>query len=157
MTSELNTSQSSDLACWRWMKAVRCWSADAENSVRLAFQPWAPYLALKLLMRSLPMPVVSLPWQNLTVPLGGLFSEFGSMALAPEIFVPPPPPLVLAAPPPPPVLPPLSLLPQATTNIAIAASNAAANLLRETIARTPSSGPRSGPVCTSRAPSQGRP
>ena len=36
ITSELKTSQSSDLACWRWMNCVRCWSADAGNSVSVA-------------------------------------------------------------------------------------------------------------------------
>ena len=36
ITSELKTSQSSDLACWRWMNWVRCWSADAGNSVSVA-------------------------------------------------------------------------------------------------------------------------
>ena len=49
------------------------------------------------------MPVVSWPWQNFTVPLGGLFSELGSMTLAPVTFTapvdPPPPPLLLLLPP----------------------------------------------------------
>ena len=98
ITSELKTSQSSDLACWRWMNAARCWSADAGNSVIVAFQPWPPYLALKSLTSSFPEPVVSLPVQYLTVPLGGLFIDAGSMTLAPLTSVPPPD--VLAPPPP---------------------------------------------------------
>src|SRR5690242_3066885 len=116
ITSELKTSQSSDLACWRWMNWARCWSADAGNSVSVAFQPWAPYLVVKSLTTCLPMPVVSLPWQNLTVPFGGLSSDLASMTLAPSTLTPPPP-LVLAPPPPPPPPPPplllLLLLPQA--------------------------------------------
>src|SRR3954469_15688717 len=114
ITSELKTSQSSDLACWRWMNCERCWSADAGNSVSVALEPWAENLALKSLMSCLAMPVVSLPWQNLTVPLGGLSIDLGSMTFAPSTLTPPPPPLVLEPPPPPPpLLLPLSLLPQA--------------------------------------------
>src|SRR4051794_30132929 len=52
-------------------------------------------------MRAFALPVVSLPWQYLTVPLGGVFIDAGSMTLAPEIVAPPPPP------PPPPLPPPL--------------------------------------------------
>ena len=71
-------------------------------------------------MSALAEPVVSLPWQYLTVPLGGLFIELASMTFAPEIFSPvelPPPPLLLL---------PLLLLPHAATNIASATTNAAA-------------------------------
>jgi hypothetical protein len=74
---------------------------------------------------------VSLPWQYLIVPLGGVFREFASMTLAPDIAFPPP---LLELAPPPPLF--LLLLTHATTNIASATTNAAANLLRATIERT---------------------
>src|SRR5919112_5058683 len=45
MTSEENTSQSPDLACWRWMNWLRCSSAEAGNSTSLAFRS-GPYFLL---------------------------------------------------------------------------------------------------------------
>src|SRR3954451_10753042 len=90
------------------MNCERCWSADAGNSVSVALYPCAPYLALKSATTALPAPVVSFPWQYLTVPLGGLSSDLGSMTFAPLTSRLVPPPLVLDPPPPPP--PPLLLL-----------------------------------------------
>src|SRR3954471_13362095 len=45
ITSDEKTSQSPDFACWRWMNWLRCSSADAGNSVSLAFR-WGPYFLL---------------------------------------------------------------------------------------------------------------
>src|SRR4051812_33250011 len=66
------------------------------------------------------MPVVSLPWRYLTVPLGGLFIELASMTFAPLTVVPPPPPDL--PPPLPLLLELLELLPQALKMSAHAAS-----------------------------------
>src|ERR1041384_1689439 len=45
ITSDEKTSQSPDFACWRWMNWLRCSSADAGNSVSLAFRS-GPYFLL---------------------------------------------------------------------------------------------------------------
>src|SRR3954469_21041297 len=45
ITSDEKTSQSPDFACWRWMNWLRCSSADAGNSVSLAFR-LGPYFLL---------------------------------------------------------------------------------------------------------------
>src|SRR3954452_7677553 len=61
ITSDENTSQSPDFACWRWMNWLRCSSADGGNStvLRLMFG----YFALNALTHVLRKPVVSLPVQ----------------------------------------------------------------------------------------------
>ena len=41
MTSERKTSQSPDLASWRWTNCVRCSSAEAGNSTIFAYRPWS--------------------------------------------------------------------------------------------------------------------
>jgi hypothetical protein len=82
--------------------------------VSVAFQPWAPYFVVKSLTSWWPMPVVSLPWQNLTVPLGGLSSDLGSMTFAPSTLTPPPPLVLVPPPPPPPPPPPLFVVAAAT-------------------------------------------
>src|SRR3954466_2215893 len=46
ITSEENTSQSPDFACWRWMNWLRCSSAEAGNSLSLAVRPWLEYFLL---------------------------------------------------------------------------------------------------------------
>jgi hypothetical protein len=45
ITSDENTSQSPDFACWRWMNWLRCSSAEAGNSTSLAFRS-GPYFLL---------------------------------------------------------------------------------------------------------------
>src|SRR5262245_18000556 len=78
-------------------------------------------------MSSLAEPVVSLPWQYLTVPFGGLSIDAGSMTLAPLTSVPP---LVLAPPPPvslPPLLPHAASATQPATK---RAANANCTLIR---------------------------
>src|SRR3954451_675935 len=89
ITSELNTSQSFDFACWRWMNCARCWSAEAGNSVRVAFQPLLANFLLNSATLAWASPVVSLPWQYLTVPLGGFLKELASMTFAPLTEPPP--------------------------------------------------------------------
>src|SRR5690349_4566665 len=107
------------------MNWARWASSAAGNSPSLTFQPWYPYFALKSLIMSLAMPVVSLPWQKVIVPLGGLFIEFGSMTFAPETLASPPlEPLLLLL---------LLSLPHAAMNNAIAASSASTILLRATM------------------------
>src|SRR3954465_12239102 len=49
ITSEENTSQSPDLACWRWMNWVRCSSAEAGNSTSFALIV-EPYFLLNSLI-----------------------------------------------------------------------------------------------------------
>src|SRR5919202_4959891 len=46
ITSEEKTSQSPDLACWRWMNWLRCSSAEAGNSNSLALRPCDAYFLL---------------------------------------------------------------------------------------------------------------
>src|SRR3954451_22987059 len=99
ITSEENTSQSPDLACWRWMNWLRCSSADSGNSSSFAVRPGLALLnSLTPSMRS---PEVSLPVQYVTLPLA-LSIDFGSIVLAPVILLPPedppPPPLLLLEP-----------------------------------------------------------
>src|SRR4051794_41140126 len=95
-TSDSKTSQSADLARWRWMNWLRCSSADSGNSRSFAVRPGLALLnSLTPSMRS---PDVSLPVQYVTLPLA-LSIDFGSIFFAPSIFwppeEPPPPPLLL--------------------------------------------------------------
>ena len=83
-TSDENTSQSPDFACWRWMNWLRCSSADAGNSTSLAVRPWDEYFLLKRSIISWALPAVSLPWQYVTVPLAPSIA-LGSMTLAPDV------------------------------------------------------------------------
>src|SRR6266540_355246 len=130
ITSEKNTSHSGDLASWRWTNWLRCSSADVGNSSSFADRPCALKFALNFLTAAVWFPDVSLPRQNVTLPVASL--DAASVGAFATPFVTPD--ACVAAPPPPPVLPPpLSLPPQATTNIASATTNAIANLLRETI------------------------
>src|SRR3954452_9223915 len=69
ITSEKKTSHSEDFACWRWTNWLRCSSADVGNSSSFAERPWALYLALKSLTAAVWLPDVSLPRQNVTLPL----------------------------------------------------------------------------------------
>src|SRR6266498_5103028 len=135
ITSEKNTSHSGDFASSRWTNWLRCSSADVGNSSSFAERPCALNFALKSLTAAVWLPDVSLPRQNVTLPFASLdAATVGALATP---FVTPDASVVAAPPPPPPPPPPLSSLPpQATTNIASAATNAAANLLRETIERT---------------------
>src|SRR5919198_863096 len=130
MTSEKNTSHSGDLASSRWTNWLRCSSADVGNSSSFADRPCALNLALNFLTAAVWLPDVSLPRQNVTLPVASLdAATVGALATP---FVPPVSCVAAPPPPPPPPPPPLSLPPQATTSIASAATNAAANLLRET-------------------------
>src|SRR3954469_9623619 len=98
-TSDSKTSQSADLARSRWVNWLRCSSADSGNSRSLAVRPG--FSLLKFLTPSIRSPEVSLPVQYVTLPLA-LSIDFGSIVLAPLIFVPPeappPPPLLLSEP-----------------------------------------------------------
>src|SRR3954447_10626759 len=49
ITSDEKTSQSPDLACWRWMNWLRCSSADAGNSTSFALRS-GPYFLLNSLI-----------------------------------------------------------------------------------------------------------
>src|SRR3954451_16339298 len=93
-TSDSKTSQSADLARWRWVNLLRCSSADSGNSRSFAVRPGLALLnSLTPSMRS---PEVSLPVQYVTLPLA-LSIDFGSICLAPSTlaWAPEPPPLPL--------------------------------------------------------------
>src|SRR5215213_5087158 len=110
-TSDSKTSQSADLARWRWVNWLRCSSADSGNSSSFAVRPG--FALLNSLTPSMRSPEVSLPVQYVTLPLA-LSIDFGSIVFAPVIFLPP------EAPPPPPLL---SLLdPHAATTTAMTAA-----------------------------------
>src|SRR5262245_38231651 len=147
ITSEKNTSHSDDFASWRWTNWLRCSSADVGNSSSFADRPFALNCALNFLTAAVWLPDVSLPRQNVTLPVASLDAATVGAFATPFVT---PLACVEAAVPPPPPPPPLSLLPQATTNIADATISATANLVRNTIECTLLLGP-SGPVCTSRA------
>src|SRR6266540_7391116 len=134
ITSEKNTSHSADLASWRWTNWLRCSSAEVGNSSSLAVRPEALFFALKSLTAAVWLPDVSLPRQNVTLPVASLDAATVGAFATP--FVTPVAAAVLVVPPPPPPLLLLSSLPHATTNIASATTNAAANLFRATIERT---------------------
>src|SRR3954454_22861452 len=95
-TSDSKTSQSADVARWRWVNWLRCSSADSGNSRSLAFKPGLALL--NSLTPSIRSPEVSLPVQYVTLPLA-LSIDFGSFCFAPLTFAsppePPPPPLLL--------------------------------------------------------------
>src|SRR5215216_3134729 len=96
MTSDSKTSQSADLARWRWMNWLRCSSADSGNSRSFAVRPG---LALvNSATPSLRSPEVSLPVQYVTLPFA-LSIDAGSIFLAPDVCPPPPPPPPSSSPP----------------------------------------------------------
>src|SRR5215211_9234196 len=109
-TSDSNTSQSADLARWRWMNWLRCSSADSGNSSSFAVRPGLALL--NSFTPSFRSPEVSLPVQYVTLPLA-LSIDAGSIFFAP---------LVWPVDSPPPLLPPLELLssPHAATTTAMA-------------------------------------
>src|SRR5215210_839914 len=108
-TSASNTSQSADLARWRWMNWLRCSSADSGNSRSFAVRPGLALL--NSLTPSTRSPDVSLPVQYVTLPFA-LSIDATSTDFAPLVWP------VLSEPPLPP--PPLSSLPHAATANAMA-------------------------------------
>src|SRR5829696_9232861 len=82
-TSDSNTSQSADLARWRWMNWLRCSSADSGNSRSFAVRPGLAFV--NSLTPSLRSPEVSLPVQYVTLPLA-LSIDAGSIFFAPSVW-----------------------------------------------------------------------
>src|SRR5882724_11395436 len=104
ITSEKKTSHSGDFACSRWTNWLRCSSADVGNSSSLADRPCALNFVLKSLTAAVWLPDVSLPRQNVTLPVASLDAATVG-ALATPFVTPlavvdaaPPPPLVLLPP-----------------------------------------------------------
>src|SRR4029077_10412876 len=72
ITSEKNTSHSGDFDSPRRAQLLRCSSAEVGNSRSFAERPWALNLVLKSLTAAVWLPDVSLPRQNVTLPVASL-------------------------------------------------------------------------------------